>query len=219
MRALHAQINPHFFFNSLNTIRYFIRTDPDNARDLLTKLAEIFQRTLSAGEFVTLAEEIRHVEAYLSLEKARLEERLQVVWTHLAKQHQEQQIPTLILQPLVENAVIHGISPKPEGGTIHIIINSIGSTLLIQVDDDGMGFDMEAKPIDAAKNSKSTESNAQPTNQEAYLPAGSGTSIGLTNIRQRLQKVYGEDASLHLESKPSEGTKAVLTIPLIDTAH
>jgi hypothetical protein len=141
LRALHAQINPHFLFNSLNTIRYFIRTDPSQARDLLTSLSELFQRALSAGEFVSLREEISHVEAYLALEQARLNERLQVIWTNLARTALDAPVPTLVLQPLVENAVIHGISPKPEGGVLHIVISELGPDLLIQVDDNGLGFD------------------------------------------------------------------------------
>ena len=194
LRALHAQINPHFFFNTLNTIRYFVRTDPSTARELLTRLSEIFQRTLSAGEFVPLQEEINHVEAYLALEKARLDDRLQVIWTNLAKDLLDHPVPTLILQPLVENAVIHGISPKPEGGTVHIVINRVGNELLLQVDDDGVGFDPGA--VDGAS------------------AADERPSIGLRNVDERLRMLYGDAYRLTMESTPGQGTRVILRIPL-----
>lgn len=195
VRALHAQINPHFFFNSLNTIRYFIRTDPNTARDLLNKLSEIFQRVLSAGDRVPLRDEISHVEAYLSLEKARLDERLRVVWTNLAKNSQDQPVPTLILQPLVENAVIHGISPKEEGGTVHIVLTEVGGDLLIQVEDDGVGFDP-----------------AQPVKPEP--PHRAASAIGLRNVDERLRMLYGEAYRLVIDSQPDRGTRVVLRIPI-----
>ncbi len=194
LRALHAQINPHFFFNTLNTIRYFVRTDPGTARELLTRLSEIFQRTLSAGEFVPLQEEIHHVEAYLALEKARLDDRLQVIWTNLAKDLLDHPVPTLILQPLVENAVIHGISPKPEGGTVHIVINRVGDELLLQVDDDGVGFDPGA--VEGAP-----EPDGRP-------------SIGLRNVDERLRMLYGDAYRLTMESTPGQGARVILRIPL-----
>jgi LytS/YehU family sensor histidine kinase len=200
VRALHAQINPHFFFNALNTIRYFIRTDPTTARDLLTKLSEIFQRTLSAGQFVTLREEVEHVEAYLALEKARLDERLQIIWTNFAKDQLDQLVPTLILQPIVENAVIHGLAPQTEGGTLHIVINKIGPDLLLQVDDNGAGFDRTQVEQDRA-----TPSTVNPTPRSA---------IGLRNVDERLRMLYGEEYRLLVESEPGHGTRVILRIPL-----
>ncbi len=196
LRALQAQINPHFFFNSLNTINYFIRTDPDKARDLLGKLSEIFQQSLSAGEFITLNDEIQHVEAYLALEKARLDERLNVVWTTMSKAHSEMLIPTLILQPLVENAIVHGISPKPKGGTLHIVINEVGTDLLFQVSDDGMGFDVNRM------------------GEKKVLLERKRPSIGVTNVDERLRLLYGEDYKLQIESEVGEGTKVLFRIPI-----
>ena len=216
LRALHAQINPHFFFNALNTIRYFIRTDPASARDLLTKLSEIFQRVLNAGEFVPLQEEIRHVEAYLALEKARMDERLQIIWTNLAKEMLDQQVPTLILQPLVENSVIHGINPKPDGGTVHIVINRIGDELLLQVDDDGVGFDGEVD--DLLRDGDMAEAEADPTDE-----TGNGQpvrpSLGIKNVDGRLRWLYGEEYGLVFESEPGKGTRALVRIPLKDNIH
>ncbi|MEZ4831835.1 MAG: histidine kinase [Caldilineaceae bacterium] len=200
LRALHAQINPHFFFNSLNTIRYFIRTEPETARELLTKLSEIFQRSLSAGEFVSLREEINHVEAYLALEKARLEERLQIVWTNLAEDQQDLPVPTLILQPLVENAVIHGISPRTEGGALHIVINQVGDDLLIQIDDNGVGFDPPLLTA-AAPDTSSDNGRDRP-------------AIGLRNVDSRLRRLYGSAYGLILTSKPGKGTRAIVKVPV-----
>ena len=205
VRALHAQINPHFFFNALNTIRYFIRTDPTTARDLLTKLSEIFQRTLSAGQFVTLREEVEHVEAYLALEKARLDERLQIIWTIFAKDQLDQLVPTLILQPIVENAVIHGLAPQTDGGTLHIVINKIGPDLLLQVDDDGIGFDMTQREQGKATPSTDISNNHRP-------------AIGLRNVDERLRMLYGDEYRLLVESEPGRGTRVILRIPLTGAA-
>ena len=201
LRALHAQINPHFFFNSLNTIRYFIRTEPETARDLLTKLSEIFQRSLSAGEFVPLREEISHVDAYLALEKARLEERLQIVWTNLAEEQLDLLVPTLILQPLVENAVIHGISPRTEGGALHIVINQVGDDLLLQVDDNGVGFEPPPLSDSATPDVPAEDARSRP-------------AIGLRNVDSRLRRLYGPAYALILTSKLGKGTRAIVKIPL-----
>ncbi|WP_420643551.1 sensor histidine kinase [Candidatus Leptofilum sp.] len=201
LRALHAQINPHFFFNTLNTIRYFVRTNPDEARELLIKLSEIFQRALSAGEFVPLQDEISYVEAYLALEKARLDERLNVIWTNLAKEWLDTAVPTLVLQPLVENAVIHGVSQQPEGGTIHIVINRVADDLLIQLDDDGPGFDVAKAMANGA-----TQPNPLP---EVVRP-----SIGLRNVDERLRMLYGDSYRLHIDSEPGKGTRIVFKVPL-----
>ncbi|NKQ34504.1 MAG: sensor histidine kinase, partial [Chloroflexi bacterium] len=202
LRALHAQINPHFFFNTLNTIRYFIRTDPEMARDLLVKLSEIFQRAMSAGEFVPLRDEIAYVEAYLALEKARLDERLAVHWTNLALDLLEQPVPTLVLQPLVENAIIHGVSRSPEGGTVHILIDRAGDDLLAQVTDDGPGFDA----ADMALSERLPE--------EVAVLAGKRPSIGLRNVDERLRKLYGDACALTIDSEPGRGTRVTFKIPL-----
>lgn len=222
LRALHAQINPHFFFNSLNTIRYFIRTDPNVARDLLTRLSELFQRALNSGEFVTLREEIAHTEAYLALEKARLDERLTVIWTNLAKDLLEHPVPTLILQPLVENAVIHGISPKNEGGTIHIVINRIGNELLMQVDDNGIGLGPHNNGasqhseggIKVLDPSTSIVPAPQSIEKSEHLENKNRPSVGLRNVTERLRVLYGEGYQPVIEPRADEGTRVMIRIPL-----
>ena len=189
LSALRAQINPHFLFNALNTIRYFVRTDPDQARALLLKLSEVFQRVLRSGAFVPLADEIAYAEAYLALEQARLGERLRVEWTRPEGELLELQVPALILEPLVENAVVHGLAPKPEGGVLRILVERWGRELVIQVRDDGVGFDTARLGEDAS-------------------------SIALANIDARLRLLYGEGHGLVIESQPGRGTRVELRLPL-----
>ena len=202
LRALRAQINPHFLFNSLNTIRYFVRTRPDKARELLLNLSEVFQRALHSGEMIPLRDEIHYVEAYLALEKARLDERLQVRWTLPNEALLETLVPTLILQPLVENAVIHGISKKSEGGTLSVIVEPWGGDLVMQVRDDGVGFDDYDLKESLAGVSGWGGSGS------------SGGSIGLRNINERLRLLYGDGYRLLLESVPGRGTRVQLRLPL-----
>lgn len=196
LRALRAQINPHFMLNSLSVIHHLIRTKPDDARELVLDLSDVFQRTLRAGDFVPLSEEIEHVKSYLALEKARLTDRLSVTWSILAEDKLDTLVPTLILQPLVENAVQHGIAPKPKGGTISIVIKQRGHDICIEVADNGVGFES------SHLNLKST----QPV-------ALSGASMGLRNIDYRLRLLYGNEYRLELESTETVGTNVSLRIP------
>ncbi|MFQ5616336.1 MAG: sensor histidine kinase [Anaerolineales bacterium] len=197
LRALRAQINPHFLFNTLNTIRYFVRTDPEIARRLLLDLSEIFQRALRSGEFVPLQDEISYVQSYLSIEKARLDERLRIEWSLPEEAAlMEHPVPTLILQPVVENAVLHGIGRKPEGGTVGITIEPVEGNLLLRVEDDGMGI----TPGQLAA---------------IRAPAREGSqSIGLRNVDGRLHALYGENHRLVLESQIGHGTLVEIKIPL-----
>lgn len=203
LRALRAQINPHFLFNALNTIRYFVRIDPEAARSLLLSLSEVFQRALRAGEFVQLRSEISYVEAYLSLEKARLDKRLRVVWVVQGVEGQVQDsplfeytVPTLILQPIVENAIIHGVAKKPEGGIVRIGIDQADGHLLLQVSDTGVGMSPERIT-------------------EILGPDQSKTSsIGLRNVDRRLRVLYGEEFRIEIQSEPKRGTWVQIKLPL-----
>lgn len=193
LRALRAQINPHFLFNALNTIRYFIRTDPETARRLLLDLSEVFQRALRSGEFVPLRDELGYVEAYLALEQARLDERLQIERTVAAEAPLEHPVPTLILQPIVENAVVHGIAKKPAGGTVRVSVEQTGGDLVLRVEDDGPGI--------------------SPARLAEVLDQESSASIGLRNVDGRLRTLYGEDYRLIVESEPGRGTWVKIRIP------
>jgi LytS/YehU family sensor histidine kinase len=196
LRALHAQINPHFLFNALNTIRYFVRTDPETARQLLLNLSEVFQRALRSGEFVPLRDELGYVDAYLSLEKARLGDRLRVERSIESEVFLDYAVPTLILQPLVENAVIHGIARNPGGGTVWITVNAVYDELVLCVEDDGTGI--------APERLAEIQGEAAPADG----------AIGLRNVDGRLRALYGQDHRLVIESEVGRGTRVEIRIPL-----
>jgi hypothetical protein len=205
LRALRAQINPHFFFNALNTIRYMIREDPQKARDLMIDLSDIFQRTLRSGDFVPLRDELGYVAAYFSLEKARLGDRLRIVWGGLLRPEDplktdspllDLPVPTLALQPIVENAVIHGIGQKKEGGTVSVAVDRQKQDLIITIGDDGIGMD---------------------SGQKAGLlnPAACGQpGIGMKNVDARLRRLYGPEYGLAVESEPGKGTRVTVRVPV-----
>jgi LytS/YehU family sensor histidine kinase len=196
LRALRAQINPHFLFNALNTIRYFVRTDAETARRLVLDLSAIFQHALRSGEFVPLREEIKYVEAYLALEKTRLDDRLRVVWSVLAEQELDHSVPTLILQPIVENAIVHGVSQQPAGGTVSIDIARSGGDLVLQVTDDGPGIAPERLA------------------QVLGPVQGGEASIGLRNVDGRLRALYGDAYRLTVSSTVGEGTRVQVKVPI-----
>ncbi len=195
LKALRAQINPHFMLNSLSVIHHLVRTQPETARNLLLDLSDLFQHTLRAGDFVPLSRELEHVRAYLALEQARLTKRLNVMWAILAEDKLDTPVPTLILQPIVENAIQHGIAPKPEGGTVSILVKQTGDDLHIQVVDNGVGFDVSALR---------GNNDAHPNRP----------SIGVQNIDLRLRLLYGEAYHLQIASTPGAGTTVELRIPV-----
>ncbi len=199
LKALRAQINPHFMLNSLSVIHHLVRTQPETARNLLLDLSDLFQHTLRAGDFVPLSRELEHVRAYLALEQARLTKRLNVMWAILAEDKLDTPVPTLILQPLVENAILHGIAPKPEGGTVSILVKQTGDDLHIQVVDNGVGFD--TSPLVTKSEGIEKSERDRP-------------SIGLKNIDLRLRLLYGEAYHLQIASTPGAGTTVELKIPV-----
>lgn len=196
LRALRAQINPHFLFNSLNTIRYFVRTDPEQARSLLLNLSEVFQVALKAGETVSLQDEIEFTKSYLALEKARLDDRLEVTWFIQNEDLLQVEVPTLLLQPVVENAVVHGIAPNPDGGRLQIMIMGSGEDLVLQVIDDGMGMNEERLAL---------------VKDPAVAPDG---SIGTLNIQQRLKSLYKNRGLFKVDSAEGRGTTVEMRVPL-----
>jgi two-component system LytT family sensor kinase len=195
VRALRAQISPHFIYNALTAIASFVRTDPDRARELILEFAEFTRYSFRThGEFTTLAEELRSIDRYLTIERARFGERLQVK-LQIAPEVLPVGLPFLCLQPLVENAVRHGLSRKPGVGTISIIARDAGAECHLTVEDDGVGMDP------AVLGNGSEES------------ADAGQHVGLSNVDDRLRAVFGDQFGLVVETAPGAGTKVSMRIP------
>ncbi|HEY2765796.1 MAG TPA: histidine kinase [Pseudonocardiaceae bacterium] len=195
VRALRAQISPHFVYNALTTISSHVRTDPDEARELLMEFAEFTRYSFrTAGEFTTLAEELNNIDRYLVLEKARFGERLQVK-LQIAPEVLPVVLPFLALQPLVENAVRHGLAGQPEGGTVSVIAEDAGTDCVISVEDDGVGMN-PARLRDEMKDSHV-----------------SGAHVGLGNVHDRLRAAFGDECGLVVETGPGAGTKVSMRVP------
>lgn len=201
IKALQAQINPHFLFNAISTIISYTRTDPGTASSLLVKLAEFFRKNISPTvSQVPLALELEHCEAYLAIEKARFEERLCIVY-QIDELALTCKVPPLILQPLVENGVRHGILPREGGGVIRIAARRRENDLLISVEDDGVGIPPERL---AALLADGVRAHA----------AGSGLGLALRNVNGRLTTLYGKERALTIESAPGAGTTVSFSIPV-----
>jgi two-component system LytT family sensor kinase len=190
VRALRAQISPHFIYNALAAIASFVRTDPERARELLTEFAEFTRYSFrSHGEFTTLAEELHSIDQYLMLERARFGDRLQVR-LQVAPEVLPVAVPFLALQPLVENAIRHGLSGKAGPGTVSIVAEDAGAECLISVEDDGVGMD-----------------------PAVLVRAEDGGHVGLGNVDDRLRSVFGDRFGLVVETAPGAGTKVIMRIP------
>lgn len=194
LKALQAQVNPHFLFNALNTIVSLSRDRPEEARRLTINLSEYFRRNLSQNrDFVGLKEELEHVKAYLAIEKARFEERLKVIMD-VDPALQRLQIPPLILQPIVENAVKHGLLPKKEGGTVWITARLLDNRVRITVRDDGVGLNYRRR-------------TAAPREGEP------GARVGLRNVQERLKNLYGPQAGLRMTPGDEGGVRVDIFLP------
>jgi two-component system, LytTR family, sensor kinase len=200
LRALRAQVNPHFLFNSLTTVGYLIQTAPERALGTLMRLTSLLRGVLrrSEGEFATLGEEIELIESYLDIERARFEDRLRVT-IDAPRETRNHRIPALLVQPLVENAIKHGVSPSRTGGEVMISAWIApcngdampgGDTLRITVRDTGLGA------------------------SEASLMAGRNRGVGLSNVERRLKAHYGDQASFSIRSAPGSGTTVELSLPV-----
>jgi two-component system LytT family sensor kinase len=194
LRALRAQISPHFIYNSLTAIASFTRTDPDRARDLLLEFADFTRYALRrGGEFATLADELRNTERYLVLEQARFGDRLRVSLV-VAPEVLPIAVPFLVVQPLVENAVRHGLDAEADVVTISISAQDDGTDAAIVVEDDGAGADPDVI-------------------RAALANDGSVSSIGLGNVDARLRHVFGDGYGLVVETAPRAGTKVSFRVP------
>ena len=194
IKALRAQISPHFVYNALNTISALIRTDPEEARELLQDFADFTRYSFrTSGMYTTLAEELRNIDRYLTIENARFGGRLEVRMK-IAPEVLSVVVPFLIIQPLVENAVKHGLASKPSGGCVTVIAQDYGMEALISVEDDGIG--MDPRQLTDLKNAHRT-----------------GAHVGLGNINQRMRQVFGEDYALTVDTAPGAGMKVTLRVP------
>ncbi|MGN7249756.1 MULTISPECIES: sensor histidine kinase [unclassified Arthrobacter] len=200
VRALRAQISPHFIYNSLNAIASFINTDPARARELVVEFADFTRYSFRRhGDFTTLAEELRCIDRYLLLERARFGERVQVS-LRVAPEVLSTVIPFLSLQPLVENAVRHGLEAKEGPGHITISANDSGAFAEVTIEDDGVGMD--------------------PVQLQSMLAGHvDGDHVGLRNVDARLRQVYGDDHGLVIETAPGEGTLITMRVPKSQPDH
>ncbi|MDR3589573.1 MAG: LytS/YhcK type 5TM receptor domain-containing protein [Negativicutes bacterium] len=194
IKALQAQINPHFLFNALNTIGYYCRKQPEVARELLSSLGDFYRSNLAdADSVVSLQTELDHIRAYVRIESARFQGKLKVLYE--IADGETARIPPLILQPIVENALKHGLYPKKKGGAVTISSQIRGNRLIISVADDGVGI--------------------EPAQLEHLLRETPGRkSIGLANVHGRLQAIYGKEYGLTIESQPGKGTRVLIPFPL-----
>lgn len=191
LRALRAQIRPHFLFNALNTISSFCRTDPGKAKELILNLSNYFRKTLCREEdFVTLNEELELIQSYIAIEKARFGERVKLT-LDIPEDLRTMKLPVFILQQIIENSIKHGISPKPSGGEIYVkaVPQSQGVTFLIE--DTGIGMSEERL-------------------QEVV---SQWPGIGLKNANDRLAVFYGKQNQLSIESTFGTGTKVTFFVP------
>ena len=195
IRALRAQISPHFIYNSLATIASFVRTDPERARELLLEFADFTRYSFRRhGEFTTLAEELRSIEQFLELVRARFGQRLEVT-LQIAPEVLPGAVPFLCLQPLVENAVKHGLEESVERSRITITAQDQGASARIVIEDNGVGMEP-----DRLRRILRTEGSPS-------------AGVGLRNVDERLRQVYGHDHGLVIETGVGAGMKITIRVP------
>ena len=195
--ALQRQINPHFLFNTLNSITSLVRSRPELAREMIIKLANILRVLLNERDaFVPFEQELAFTDDYLAIEVVRFGDKLRVV-KEIAQDTLDVVIPSMLLQPLIENSIKHGLEPRIDGGTVTLRsrITEHGK-LLLEVEDDGVGI---------APGGRSAGEIVRP-----------GTGIGMRNVRERMQVLYADEAEVTVESRPGRGTKVSLTMPIAE---
>jgi len=189
--ALTSQINPHFLFNTLNSISTLIRMDPDRARAMLQKLSRILRRRLKNQEhFTPLRDELEFIEDYLSIEIVRFGDKLKIA-REIDPMVSDMLVPSMLLQPLVENSIRHGLAGKLEGGTVTLRARRKGHWLTIEIEDDGVGI---------------------PEDELAGIGA---KGIGVSNVRERLKVLYNQNYRMKIDSQPGRGTRIEIEVPEI----
>jgi two-component system, LytTR family, sensor kinase len=196
MDALTSQINPHFLFNTLNTVSSLIRFDPDMARGVVLKLSNILRRLLRKHEtFVPLREELDFIDDYLGIEVIRFGRDKLQIFKEIDAETLDAFVPSMLLQPIVENAIKHGLAPRLAGGQIHVRTQRRDGRLTIEVEDNGMGMSQERL-------------------QEVY-----GGGIGISNVHERLRLLYGDQFEMRIRSREGEGTQIRIDIPELAVAE
>ncbi len=193
LAALTSQINPHFLFNTLNSVSSLIRTDPNQARVMVVKLSKVLRRLLRKHEnFSALRDELSFIEDYLAIEVVRFGEKLRFE-KDVADDTLDMLVPSMLLQPLVENSIKHGLSSKVEGGTIRIWAQRSEAKLHLLVEDDGVGI------------------------PEAKLASLLDRGIGVSNVNERLKVLFGNEYRMWIDSQPGKGTRIRIEVPELQT--
>jgi two-component system, LytTR family, sensor kinase len=196
MDALTSQINPHFLFNTLNTVSSLIRFDPDMARGVVLKLSNILRRLLRKHEtFVPLREELAFIDDYLDIEVIRFGPDKLQIFKEIDEESLDSFVPSMLLQPIVENSIKHGLAPRLEGGQIHLRTRRRDGRLRIEIEDNGMGMSSERLA-------------------EVY-----GGGIGISNVHERLRLLYGDQFGMDIRSREGEGTQIHIEIPALAVAE
>lgn len=189
LQALSSQINPHFLFNTLNSVATLIRVDPEQARAMVHKLSRILRRRLrNQDHFSPLRDELEFIDDYLAIELIRFGDKLRVE-KHIGPGASDMFVPSMLLQPLVENSIRHGLSSKVGGGTITLRARRKGSRLLLEVEDDGVGI------------------------PEAELSGILNKGIGVSNVKERLKVLYNQEYRMLIDSQPGRGTRIEIEVP------
>ena len=193
LEALASQINPHFLFNTLNSVSTLIRINPEQARAMVMRLSRIMRGRLRNQEhFAPLRDELAFIEDYLSIELVRFGDKLRVV-KHIDPATLDMLVPSMLLQPLIENSIKHGIASKIDGGTVTLRTSRGSGRLSIEVEDDGVGI------------------------SEAELARIFNKGIGVTNVKERLKVLYNQDYRMLIDSQPGRGTRIQIEVPETQT--
>lgn len=189
LEALSSQINPHFLFNTLNSVSTLIRIDPEEARTMVVKLSRILRRRLrNQDHFSPLRDELEFIDDYLSIELIRFGDKLRVR-KDIGPGASDMLVPSMLLQPLVENSIRHGLSSKVDGGTITLRARRNGPRLLLEIEDDGVGI------------------------AESDLSNILNKGIGVSNVKERLKVLYNQDYRMLIDSQPGRGTRIEIEVP------
>jgi signal transduction histidine kinase len=182
-----SRLEPHFLFNSLHAVAALIRPDPEGAEDVVARLGRMLRATLETNEAseVRLAEDLSALDDYLAIERRQMRDRLRVTFA-IEEDAREAAVPRFLVQPLVENAIRHGLQPRAAGGSVRVVARRVGDRLAMEVSDDGVGFG---------------------------TPARHGTGLGLVGARERLAALFGEAHTFAVESIPGRGTRVAIEIP------